>query len=125
MPPLSPNHATVHMTKQEWDDLAESRFGLDPLNWKFVCPACGHVASVRDWRDAGAPQSAIAFSCVGRWLKGVKVREAFGGKGPGPCNYAGGGLFRLNPVKIGDRPYNFFYFYDPTSGKANERSEGW
>jgi hypothetical protein len=34
---------------------------------------------------------------VGRWT-GAK-REAFS-DGQGPCNYAGGGLFKLNPVTV-------------------------
>lgn len=41
--------------------------------------------------QAEAPESAIAFSCIGRWLK--TRFEAFT-KGKSPCNYAGGGLFQ-------------------------------
>ena len=47
----------------------------------------------------GAPLTAVAFSCVGRW-SGSK-REAFG-TGEGPCNYAGGGFIGLNPVIVTD-----------------------
>lgn len=86
------------MTHAEWIAEAEKRFGKDPLKWKFVCPSCGHVASVEDWKAAGAPSTAAAFSCVGRWLKVAK--DAFTNKGKGPCNYAGGGLFRINPVVV-------------------------
>jgi hypothetical protein len=99
------------MTHSEWLVEAKRRFGEDPLTWKFVCPACGHVASVGDWKKAGAPESAVAFSCVGRWV-GVK-RDALGlnpekvkrgelppAEGSGPCNYAGAGLFCLNPVAV-------------------------
>jgi hypothetical protein len=32
------------------------------------------------------------------------VQDAFD-KGPGPCNYAGGGLIRIAPIKIGDKYY--------------------
>lgn len=86
------------MTHAEWLAEAEKRFGKDPMNWKFVCPSCGHVASVADWKAAGAPSTAAAFSCVGRWL--TKAKDAFTDKGKGPCNYAGGGLFRINPVAV-------------------------
>lgn len=48
-------------------------------------------------KAAGVPHSAMAFSCIGRWLP--EKSEAFSDS-PGPCNYAGGGLFRLNPVTI-------------------------
>lgn len=77
---------------------AAERFGPDPMNWRFVCPVCGHVASTKDYKDAGAPESAVAFSCVGRWIPGSK--DAFETSGHGPCTYAGAGLIRLNPVSV-------------------------
>ena len=85
-------------TLAEWHAEATRRFGKEASGWKFVCPSCGHVASIMDWRDAGAEAGAVAFSCIGRYLK-KKAKEAFR-KGRGPCNYAGGGLIRLNPVKV-------------------------
>jgi hypothetical protein len=88
------------MTRQEWIAEAVKRYGKDAREWKFRCPVCGFVASVQDWKDAGAPQTAVAFSCIGRW-RGVS-RDAFKDTGKGPCNYAGGGLFRLNPVRVFD-----------------------
>lgn len=87
-------------TAVEWRTEAERRFGSDALNWKFQCPSCHHVASVKDYREAGASSDAVAFSCVGRWLK-AKDDKTFGRKG-GPCNYAGGGLIKLNPVTVTD-----------------------
>lgn len=86
------------MTQEQWTAEAIKRFGKDPRDWKFICPVCGHVASVRDWRNAGAPEGQVAFSCIGRNMP--NAREAIGGTGPGPCNYAGGGLFKFNPVTI-------------------------
>lgn len=88
------------MSKDEFIKEAERRFGKDFSHWRFVCPACKHVATVKDWRDAGAPEGAIAFSCVGRWMN--VQRDAFKQAGAGPCNYAGGGLFGLNPMHVGD-----------------------
>jgi hypothetical protein len=89
------------MTLDEWHATGEQLFGPDIMQWKFVCPSCGHVASVQDYKDAGAPEGAVAFSCVGRYLP--KRSEAFGGNGSGPCNYAGGGLIGLNPVDVAGR----------------------
>lgn len=86
------------MTYQEWIAEAERRFGTDCMKWRFVCPVCKHVQSVQDYKDAGAPETAAAFSCVGRWLP--NQRDAFERDGVGPCNYAGGGLLRLNPVEV-------------------------
>ena len=96
----------------EWNAEGILKFGPDQMEWRFVCPGCGHVASVQDWKNAGAPSSAVAFSCVGRWTEGAKE---FGSPGPGPCNYAGGGLFRLNPVMVtGDhgKQHGLFEFAD-------------
>ena len=84
-------------THEEWLAEAKKRFGEDAHNWKFVCPSCGHVASVKDWKEAGAPEGAVAFSCIGRYTESKKV---LGDKTGGPCNYTGGGLFRLNPVTV-------------------------
>jgi hypothetical protein len=84
------------MTHEEWMAEGARRFGEDVLAWRFVCPSCGHVAKTSDWRDAGAPETTAAFSCVGRWLPNPKEMC----DPPGPCNYAGGGLFALNPVIV-------------------------
>lgn len=103
-------HPGRTLTADEWRAEACTRFGDHRPAWRFVCPCCGHVASIQDWRDAGAPEGAFAFSCIGRWT-GAK-RAAFEGTGPGPCNYAGGGPFNLNPVTVlqGDGKHRVFEF---------------
>jgi hypothetical protein len=94
------------LTKEQWLAEGRRRFGTSFLKWKFVCPCCKYIASVSDWKDAGAPEGGVAFSCVGVWLP-VR-REAFGGEGPGPCNYVGAGLISLNPVDVdGNRFFEF------------------
>lgn len=87
----------MKMTHADWKAEAVRRFGSDPLNWKFVCPSCGYIASVKDWKDVGAAEGEIAFSCVGRHSRSAKQ---FGDRTGGPCNYAGGGLLRINPVEV-------------------------
>lgn len=89
------------MTQDEWRAQATALFGPDPMDWKFVCPSCCHVASVRDWKDAGATEGEVAFSCIGRHAKDTDAadKKTFRKQG-GPCTYAGGGLFRINPVVI-------------------------
>jgi hypothetical protein len=87
----------ITMTHAEWHALGVRLFGADEMSWRFVCPCCGHVATPTDYKTAGAPQGAVAYSCVGRWLP--VAQEAFT-TGPGPCTYAGGGLFGLNPVRV-------------------------
>lgn len=90
------------LTPAEWLAEGTERFGPNVEDWRWVCPMCGHITSLADWRAAGAGEGAFAFSCVGRWLP--EAREAFargaGDRGVGPCNYAGGGLFKLNPVIV-------------------------
>lgn len=88
----------------DWLMEGRKRFGDDMMSWKFVCPSCGYVISVRDWYDLEAPEGAIAFSCIGRFLRdGDEQSKAymrtFHHRG-GPCGYAGGGLIKLNPVVI-------------------------
>jgi hypothetical protein len=85
----------IEMTHAEWIAEAERRFGMDAKTWRFVCPSCKHVASVQDWKDAGAGEGEVAFSCT----------------------YAGGGLFRLNPVQVKMPDGNVrqtFAFAEPT-----------
>jgi hypothetical protein len=84
------------LSHKEWIEEAVRRFGDDPRNWRFVCPSCGHVATPADWKAAGAGEGEVAFSCVGRHLKNPTEMCVK----PGPCNYAGGGLFRINPVTV-------------------------
>lgn len=97
---------------KEWHEEARKRYGKNQLDWKFQCPACKHVASIRDYKEVDGLGGA-AFSCIGRWLP--EKRGAFEGKGKGPCNYAGGGLFGLNPIPVkleDERIENVFDFAD-------------
>jgi hypothetical protein len=99
-----PRPTTEYETIEEWRAEAVRRFGADEMGWRFRCPVCGHEAAVSDWKNAGTPQDAVAFSCVGRWLAAARTIFA---DGPGPCNYAGGGLLRLNPVLIAGEYHRF------------------
>lgn len=108
------------LTHAEWVEEGKRRFGDDQLQWRFVCPGCGHVAAIADWKAVGASVENAAFSCVGRWMP--KAREFLGGKGPGPCNYAGGGLFRLNPQPVAfgsDKVSHVFAFAEVTAGATS------
>lgn len=100
------------ITQEEWLAEGEKLFGNDRMKWRFACPSCGHVASVKDWETAGAPEASVAFSCIGRWSNSKQtIFQKDEGKG---CNYAGGGLFGLNPVSVvvgeGREPYRVFEF---------------
>lgn len=104
----------MRYTHADWVAEATRRFGADQLQWRFVCPVCKHVATVMDYRDAGAPEGAVAFSCVGRWLE---HRSEAWSDAPGPCNYAGGGLIGMNPVTVSlpdGQEHRVFAFAEPT-----------
>lgn len=113
-----PEDKTQVMTQAAWVKRARELFGDDQLAWRFVCPSCAHVASVADWKAAGATEGAVAFSCIGRWLPTAEVEgRAFKREG-GPCNYTGGGLFKLNPVTVvlpGDHTMQVFDFAPATT----------
>lgn len=84
------------LTYPQWHAEGTRRFGCDLLQWRFVCPSCGHVATPAQWKAVGAAAGEVAFSCIGRHTPGAG--SIFSGKSP--CNYAGGGLVRLNPVTV-------------------------
>lgn len=94
------------ISEEQWQAMGTEIFGPDQFSWRFRCPICGHVASVQNYKDAGAPKGAVGFSCVGRWSGGPDVWRAFGsnkkGTNPSPCDYTGGGLIGLNPVRVVD-----------------------
>lgn len=97
-----------------WREEAARRFGPDSMKWRFVCPVCRHEAAVEDWKAAGAVEGEVAFSCVGRHIPGSQ--EAFMRTKKGPCDYAGGGLFRLNPIQIEGLDHGVFAFAEvPTA----------
>ena len=90
--------STRKLTHEEWLVEGREKFGTDAKAWRFVCPSCGHPQSISDMISAGMPESMFAFSCVGRALGSEKtLTEKSAGRG---CNYAGGGLFKLNPVHV-------------------------
>lgn len=95
---IVPAPANDILSTEQWRAAASRLFGPDPLKWRFVCPSCGHEATVADWKKAGATQAQAAFSCVGRYT-GADDSHTFKQDG-GPCTYAGGGLIGLNPMAV-------------------------
>lgn len=77
---------------EEWNNEAKRRFGPDYLNWKFRCPMCGHVASIQDFKNAGAKSPNAAYQeCIGRYMGKGAPKE---GDSSG-CNWAAYGLFGI------------------------------
>lgn len=96
------------VTLDEWHVEGARRYGPNMVNWKFRCPSCGFVQSAEDWRAYGAPvrdiDRQLAFSCIGRRIQVVcSTADVVGFGDPHRgygCDYAGGGLFRINPVEV-------------------------
>lgn len=92
---------------RDWRREGVRRFGPRMREWRFSCPVCGHVAKVADFVDLAdlTPEQACERApreCLGRYLP--RARPAFADgvevEGPGPCDYAAFGLFRLAPVEV-------------------------
>jgi len=111
---------TIKMTGEEWVKKGEKLYGKDRKEWKFKCPACGYVQSFRDFEphmDKEEIYKYIAFSCIGRF-DGHGDNTMFRGKQP--CNYAGGGLFAINPVHITDDEGNEYHRFDFADSEASQ-----
>lgn len=104
----------IEMTKKEWEAKGERLYGKDRWNWKFRCPACGHVQCIGDFQKfkcQGATPDDAYFNCIGRFDGHIKTNM---GTKPGPCNYTTGGLFNISPIKVhdGEREHSCFDFAD-------------
>lgn len=80
------------MTQSEWMEEGKHRFGKDYMEWKFQCPMCGHVASIREFKDAGADSPNCAYQeCIGRYTgKGSPKKGDSSG-----CNWAAYGFLGI------------------------------
>lgn len=114
---ILPPHRSV--TLAEFTAEGERLFGPDQMKWRWRCPICKHVATTADYKAAGAPEAAVGFACIGRYVGPKRTMNEPGE--PGPCDYTGGGLFKLNPVHISDHPgYSFFEFAPYEDGEAHD-----
>lgn len=101
------------MTNDEWLEMGIELFGENKMEWRFKCPSCHYVASMRDYKEAGAPVGAVGFSCIGRYKP--NPQEAFTKglkKNTDPCNYAGGGLLCINPLLVVDDEGEQHFMFD-------------
>lgn len=92
------------VTHDEWIAEGEKLFGVDKLNWRFVCPSCGHVASVQDYMEALAPEFFVGFSCIGNYLP--NSRKAYDNGDRTLCDYSGAS--DRNPVTVKKAVKNHF-----------------
>lgn len=89
------------ITKEEWVNRGNQLFGPDMMKWRFVCPACGNIAAVEDFKpfkNKGAKSNAATHDCIGRYDGHIDVVMGNGK----PCNYTGYGLLDFCPVRVID-----------------------
>lgn len=111
----------ARLTIAEWKAEGKRRFGENTDEWKFVCPACGHVARVIDFKpyaDKGANPDSAYQECIGRYTDAGAPE-----KGKQPCNWAAYGLFRISghDVELEDgsiTPVFAFAAPEPQGGDA-------
>lgn len=85
----------VYESIEEWKAEGKRRFGDDLKAWKYVCPMCGHVASVQDFINAGISEDDAlddAFQeCLGRYTgKGTPKKGDSSG-----CNWVAYGFLGI------------------------------
>lgn len=101
---------------EQWLEEGKRRFGADPLQWRFVCPACGHVQTMQDFKDLHADPQRGYQECIGRvWNAQGKdgARSGLSGDGPGPCDWAAYGLFgTLNAGTLVVTPQKELWIFD-------------
>lgn len=95
--------STPTMTHKQWTAEGKRRFGENIAKWRFVCPICGNVAAVEDYRQfeaQGATAESATEECIGRYTG--SGRRAFGAAEDNvrPCDYAVYGLFRIPGVVV-------------------------
>jgi len=73
-----------------WIAELTKRFGEDSKQWKFKCPACGHVQSIQDFLDHNIenPDSKVYYNCIGRYVPGTG------------CNWTLGGLLNIHNMTV-------------------------
>lgn len=83
------------LTYDEWMAQGRARFGENTDLWRFVCPSCGNIQEIGDFRkykDRGAVPDCAAELCIGRF---TGAEGAFDPAKYKPCNYTANGLICL------------------------------
>ena len=57
----------IKQTLAEWRAEAARRFGKDPANWRFRCPACEREAQLREFLELGGGPNDGIQNCIGRF----------------------------------------------------------
>lgn len=120
----------VCMTHADFVAELRRRFGDNPLNWRFVCPACGTVQGAPDFyaagfeRGKGEVNKYLGFSCIGRFTRqgdaGIAAKNR-GEKWDKGCNWTLGGLLQIHELEVefeGKKVPHFAIAPAPTGGAS-------
>lgn len=80
---------------KDWLARGKELYGPDMLDWQFVCPACGHVQTLREFHDVGIDPDYGVANCASR----------FGLGGSPTCKWTTGGLLRLGGYYVINQNY--------------------
>lgn len=101
-------------TLKEWQSEMKSRFPSGSDSVAFLCPACGGVSTIGEFKAIGVRQDLAAQTCIGRHV---------GGKG---CNWCAYGLLatlgkgRRITLDNGDKIEVFDFAEQPAVATAND-----
>lgn len=74
----------------DWLKKGSRLYGPDMLDWRLKCPACGHVQTVREFKEAGIDEDNAFTCCASRFNLG----------GSKTCKWTTGGLLRIGGVYV-------------------------
>ena len=78
---------------EDWLEEGKRLFGEDVQKWRFQCPMCGKIYSMKEFLDAGGEMNGAYVECIGRHLGAGSPGSADGN--PNGCNWAAYGLFGI------------------------------
>lgn len=83
----------LEQSYDEWMSEGKAKFGEDFANWKFKCPACGHVASGQNFKDLHGEPNDMYQVCIGRINgKGMRGFDSKKMTNENGCDWAAFGL---------------------------------
>lgn len=80
-------------TIEEWTAEGESLFGNNPVNWKFVCPACGRINTGGEFKEHGAGPNDMYQTCIGRHNGNMRPADEKARNDGQGCDWTASGLF--------------------------------
>ncbi len=112
----------IKQTRAEWRAEAARRFGKDPANWRFRCPACGRETEIREFLELGGGPNDGIQNCIGRFNGHMRPADQ-AGDGLG-CDWAAYGLLgtlgRGRSVTTEDGDVVEVFDFAPESGGDTE-----